>query len=873
MTMALQGVSSARGVERPDDRLRSFRPGARLLPRPNLPIRQTSFVGRSTELSELLQLLAAPDCRLLTIIGPGGVGKTRLALEVADAAREQFADSVAFVPMQTVTAAESIATAFAVAIGCTLTGPGNAREQIARFLRKTQLLLVIDNFEHLIGEAAWIGELLAVAPDLRMLVTSREVLNLREEWRYPLAGLSVPAEDRDDVAQSEAVRLFVERARQVRPDFSLANEQPEVVRLCRMTEGHPLAIELAAAWTPTLSCKAIAGEIERNIAFLSTGLRNVPERHRSIQATFDYSWVLLSEDERRIFQRLAVFRGGFSREAAEQIAGATLPLLSSLVDKSLVRVDADGRFYLHELLRQYADDRLRADPDDAARTIAAHQDYYITLVADRFGPLTGGGQVQALTEIGAATGNIRAAWRGAVAAGDVTALERTFHTLSLFFDFRARYREGMELLDEGIRALRQAEPSPQVDRVLAAMLVDATRLNHKLGQLAAMRETLEEAEARYAQIPGPPSPGLATDPQLWRALIELVDGRYAEAAQHAEAVIERNEANGRPGNLPLAWWARTAAALWQEDPSASDFAPRSTEAALAIGDLWMLAYSYNLQGHVAIANGAYSDARQHYEASYALRETFNDPEGMGTSLVHMARVATLQGEWDEAEQLYRRSLAMAREIGDLVTMALALNGLGLKACSTDDYAAAGEYFAEGLRLTGESGFVRLLLTFLTSTGDWLIQTGQPAAAAGPLALAQTHPGSDHETRIRAGKLLATVEATLPAAEYASAIENSQGADPTELATTLIPLLTAPVTAPDDQQEPDAASSALIEPLTTRELDVLRLIAAGHSNREIAEELYLAVNTIRSYSQQLYGKLGVNSRTQAIARARELGLIS
>jgi predicted ATPase/DNA-binding CsgD family transcriptional regulator len=839
------------------------------------------------ELAELTHLLAAPDCRLLTIIGPGGIGKTRLALEAADAVQESFADGIVFVPLQSESVADSVAPALAVAVGCTLRGQGDARGQVARFLRPMQMLLVLDNLEHLLDEASWLGELLAEAPGLRLLVTSREALNLREEWRYPLSGLGVPAEEEDDPGRSEAVRLFVERALQVQRDFSFEAERDGVVQLCRITEGMPLALELAAAWVTTLSCSAIADEIERNIAFLATDLRNVPARHRSMQAAFDHSWALLSDVERRVFQRLAVFRGGFSRQAAEQVAGAPLPLLASLVDKSLVRRGADGRFYLHELLRQYADEHLRATPDEAERVYAAHCDFYLAFVAARYDAMAGGAQSVASAEIAGELDNIRVAWLRAVAAGDIAALGRVAHPLALFYDFRARYREGLVLLEAGLRLLRDAEPAPPVDRTLGGMLLDVARLHHRLGQLSDMRAEIAESEVRYARCGQPPPPGQMTDPQVWRALLFLIDGDYPAAARLSAEVIERSTAEDQRGNLPLAWWVRAGAALWQEEVDAAvEFSRRSTEAALAVGDRWHLTYGRNMQGHVAVARGDYAEARDHYQASYVIREELDDPEGMGTALGHLGRVAALRGELDEARELYRRSLATARRIGDIVTIGNALNGLGMNACATGDHAAAGQYIAEGLHLMADSGFMRLMLTFVASAGDWLLQTGQPAAAVEPLMLAQTHPASDRDTRSRARQLLAAVQATLAPETYATAVERERSAEPAQLAGQLVPLLLAPPAAggtpspravepePAPVTPPPAAVAvALVEPLTARELDILRLIAVGRSNREIADQLFLSVNTVRSYSQQLYGKLSVGSRTQAVARARELGLLT
>ena len=861
--------------------LRLPRAAALRPPRTVLPASSTSFVGRTRELAELADLLTDPGCRLLTLVGPGGIGKTRLSLEVAAAAQESFEDGAAFVSLQPVADAEALAPAIATALGYALTGREDAREQVKRHLRPARLLLILDNFEHLLDEALWLAELLDEAPGLCLLVTSREALNLREEWRYPLGGLALPGDEGGDPEvpeQTEAVRLFMARAQQVRRDFSLAAERAGVLRLCRITEGMPLALELAAAWITALSPDAIAEEIERNLAFLATNLRNVAPRHRSVQAAFDHSWALLSEEERRAFRRLALFRGGFRREAAEQIAGANLPLLAALVDKSLLRYETDGRFHLHELLRHYAHEWLRAAPDEEMQTDAAHRDYYLSLAADLREPITGGAQREAVAAITAELDNIRAAWRSAATAGDCAALGRAAHTLTIYHDFRARYREGLSLLEEGLLVLRAALPSPQADRLLASMLVDVARFNHRLMRLPAMRAALAESDACYARLASPPPPGQFTDPGVWWGILALLGGHYAEAARLGEEAVCRNTQHDRPGNLPLAWWVRTAAALWQEDlATAGEYASRGTAAALAAGDRWYLTYAHNQQGHIATARGDYGEARRHYEVGYAIREEFDDPEGMAGGLGHLAKVAARQGAWAEAEDLYRRSLALAREIGDYGAQVHALNGLGLVACAAGDFAPAGLHFAEGLSLAAEVRFMRFILTLLTSAGDWLLQTGRAAEAAAPLALARDHWASDPETRERARHLFATVERSLPPPVCAAAIERGRGGDPAELAVRLAPTLTMPpVAAPTQPAEAmrpvPAGASALVEPLTARESSVLRLIAAGRSNREIADELFLALNTVRSYSQQLYGKLGVGSRTQAIVRARDLRLI-
>ncbi|MCB0180454.1 MAG: AAA family ATPase, partial [Anaerolineae bacterium] len=306
----------------------------------NLPRQPTSFIGRRTEITRLRERLTDPDCRLLTVVGPGGIGKTRLAIEAAAAVTPNFAHGVYFAPLQGIYSGDYLVSAIAEAVNFSLSGHLEPLAQVLNYLSDKMMLLLLDNFEQLVaqGGPAIVMELLAAAPQIKLMVTSREVINLREEWLYPVRGLPVPPTDQPDGSDADdAVQLFVARARQVQPDFSADDEREAVLQICRLVEGIPLAVELAASWTKTLSCPAIAAEIQRSLDFLVTPLRNVSDRHRSMAAVFDTSWQLLSENEQHVFKRLSVFRGGFQRAAAEPVAGATLATLAALVDKSLLR--------------------------------------------------------------------------------------------------------------------------------------------------------------------------------------------------------------------------------------------------------------------------------------------------------------------------------------------------------------------------------------------------------------------------------------------------------------------------------------------------------------------------------------------------------
>jgi hypothetical protein len=279
-----------------------------------LPPQPTPFIGRENELRELTDLLADPACRLLSLVGPGGIGKTRLAIELANRQRAAFAEGICFVALHAVDSATLLIPAIAEALQRRLIGPGALGDQLLAALERRQLLLLLDNFEHLLEGADLLSAICAAAPGVTLLVTSREALKVQEEWRYPLTGLDIPVTSHPQhIAECSSVQLFVERARRVRRSSVLEAEQDAAARICQLVAGVPLAVELAATWTASLSCSDIAAEIERNIAFLTASMRNLPERHRSMRAVFEHSWQRLSEQERAIFMQLAIFRGSFTR--------------------------------------------------------------------------------------------------------------------------------------------------------------------------------------------------------------------------------------------------------------------------------------------------------------------------------------------------------------------------------------------------------------------------------------------------------------------------------------------------------------------------------------------------------------------------------
>lgn len=412
------------------------------LPPHNLPAQVTPFVGREVELVQLGLRLRDPTCRLLTLVGPGGMGKTRLAVEAASLTMQtlatdplappKFKDGVYFVTLADVSASESLPLALAAILQLSLYHPHQAsKQQLFAYLADKALLLVLDNFEHLLAQADFVAKLLQAAPKLNIMITSHQRLNVPGEWIFEVPGLPYPAGSQFDNAEEySAVQLFVQSARRVNGSFALTTQElPAVVRICQQVEGMPLALELAASWMRVLSASEVADEIEQNLTILTTSLPSVPERQRSLLAIFEHAWERLAGLEQEVFEQLTVFRGGFRRDAAAAVAAANLPILLALLDKSMLRKDSSGRFQVYELLRQFAATRLAAKATSAALIRDRHCTHYLIFLQQQGERLIGKTQGAAVAEILVELENVRAAWLWAAQTGKTTALQTALTTL------------------------------------------------------------------------------------------------------------------------------------------------------------------------------------------------------------------------------------------------------------------------------------------------------------------------------------------------------------------------------------------------------------------------------------------------------------
>jgi predicted ATPase/DNA-binding SARP family transcriptional activator len=339
----------------------------------SLPTYLSVFLGRDRELKAIAGLLEDPDCRMLSLVGPGGIGKTRLAVQAAEKMSGRFAQGCAFVSLAGITGADGLASVISNAINLPLNGHTDTRAQLFHYFQDKHLLLVLDNYEQLLADRRsvdFIRELLGQTRQLKLMVTSRETLELQGEWVFEVRGL-----------EDEAEALFLHSARRARAGFEAAPQDRETIaKICRMLGKIPLAIELAASWVRVLECAEITGELEKGNSLLTSTSRDLPERHRSMTAVLDDSWALLSEDEQHVMERLSVFRGGFTRQEAEYVAGVTLAELSVLAAKSMLRRGEAGRYALNELVQRYAARRLQADPVEYPIICGRYSDFFVRLL-------------------------------------------------------------------------------------------------------------------------------------------------------------------------------------------------------------------------------------------------------------------------------------------------------------------------------------------------------------------------------------------------------------------------------------------------------------------------------------------------------------
>jgi predicted ATPase/transcriptional regulator with XRE-family HTH domain len=756
-------------------------PVSKLVPRPgisspktNLPILPTPLVGRQREVDDLSRLLHDPQCRLLTLVGPGGIGKTRLAIETASRMQDSFTDGTYFIPLASVNSIRFIVPMIADSVGFSFqsTATLEPREQLFNHLKEKQILLLADNLEHLLTEPGveLFSKLLTAAPKVKLLVTSRESLELQGEWIFEVQGLPIPeSRDSEESTQNTSVELFLQRARRAHVGFNAtAEEYPAIIRICQLVNGMPLGIELAAAWVRTLSCDEIVKEIERGMDFLSVTTRDLPARHRSMRAVFEHSWKLLSEEEQKILLRLSVFRGGFQREAAEQVAGATLPALSTLVTKSLVRRSGDNRYDLHELIRQFAAEQFANRPEEHVATHVRHGSYYLTYFGQADARLRSSAQRETLAELTAEMDNFRTAWEWAITNREFALIEQTIRTLAYFYDIRGWLQEGIDTFGNAVTVLEISSPDRINQIALGHALASRSVLESRLGPYEQARAGLERSLVILRPL---------NEPRVLVESITLLGNVMEFTGDYARASKLYTEGLEMATTIGDRWFAALCLTclIGLDGITTRTVKPEDTYERFqsvvadwrAIGDPRFTAIGLNILSWLALKLGRYDEARAALEESITLNVSVGDRWGLAFAYRGLGLIAQAQGEHIQAVDIFRKSLDMLAELGARPDVARLLAEMSRSVFALGDEAEAERGWRESLRIANETRGAWVALEALVGIASLQAKRGACEQALELLLIVLNHPASIQETKDRAAPLRAELEADLTSLQIES----------------------------------------------------------------------------------------------------------
>jgi len=863
----------------------SASPGTAWQPAHPLSTTLTPVVGREADLDGVLALIDDRACRLVTLTGPGGVGKTRLALYIAATLIEEFERDVVYVPLAALREPDLVLPAIGQALDPTFDGSEGHEERLVESLRaRPNLLLVLDNFEQLLDAATHVARLLAQCADTTILITSQAALRIPGEHLYPLRPLSTPPAELtevEEIQRSEAVTLFLNRAQAVKPDFALTEgNAAAIAEICRRLDGLPLAIELAAARTNILSPEALLARLSNRLQVLGGERRGVPDRLRTMRHAVAWSYDLLTPAEQGLFRALSVFAGGFPLDAVEaryeesDDGRDAWAVIGTLVDHSLVQVapapGGNARYQMLETLREYGLEQLDAQGEtDAARL--AHAQWMATFAEAAEPYLLGQGRETWLNRLEPEWENVRAAMTWALETGHEEIVLRTLSAIQDFCIARGHVSEAREFLDRALNALAGGRSVAYCRGLLAA------------GVLNREQRQTELARAHYAEA---------------RDLAMTLGERRLECL----ALIGLGYvAHDRAEYVLAAEWHGHAVDIAREMDDQRSLAT-------ALGNLGSVAY---FQGHDL-------DAQRYWEEASDIYRSVGDAVTEAAVLGNLGAVAVDQGDYDRAERLQNRALQLHRALGSAPNTCYALINLAEISRHLGDHTHANDLLAEAIAMLREIGYTYAEgVAFINLADVALAQADLPRAASALLQSRQLfYDVGDQNGIVENVDLMARICAARGdhglAVEFmaaAAALRERLGAVPkpvkrTELETlerslrevlgrrdhdrhwqagksfdfeTLnrrIAIVARQVAGPQRPQptvtEPTVPS--VEHTLTRRELEVVRLLAEGRSTRDIADALFISPRTATTHINNIFGKLEVSSRAAVVAHAMRAGLV-
>jgi predicted ATPase/DNA-binding SARP family transcriptional activator len=761
-----------------------------------LPSYPTPFIGRTHELLEIGKLLADPDCRLITLCGPGGIGKTRLAVEAAARNLHQFSHRVHFISLASIDDPELIVSNLASALQFTFFSSKSSHEenkqQLFRFLREKQMLIILDNFEHLLQENKLVADILTYTAKIKILVTSREPLNLQGEWAYPLEGMEYPeGNDLTEPTSFSSVQLFIYGAHKARPGHPVGKEEiPPIIKICQMLHGLPLGLELAAGQVAESSCEEIVKEIQTNLDFLVSKWGDLPERQRSLRAIFDVTYENLNAREQTALKALSVFRGGISPLIAERLIKPTFPIFAKLARKALLRKSTEGHYEMQEAFRLYCASRLAESPEEEKTNRDLHCRAYADYLHHRTQPLTGHGQAKALEEIEREIENIRAAWNYAVLHSrlqDIDSMVESFHH---FFNIKGLFKEGeaafgkaADMLMEGKEQVQELEKGTAL--LLGKLLIRQAWHCRRFGQYARAEQLLEKIFPIAIKWEDHALLGrcyLAKgNTEVSKGHFEKCRSLYLKGLAIFKELNQRREIGAVLLNLGN---------IAEDRAESLNLYHQSLELFREVGDRWAIMNCLHNLGRIALMENQPEEAIIISEETFIIAKELGDQRGISLSFSKLGSAKKMLGDYPEAVRCFQRSLSIALEMGEHYDVLNNLYRLGELSLLMGDYHAARGHFRQALQRISpyDEVFSGEIASILSGTAALFDKEGHIEQALEILGFLMKHDIAWHEVRDEMMLVSGSLKSKVSADDYLRIQERSAQKDLNELISELLAIL-------------------------------------------------------------------------------------